>query len=149
MELEYPKSILICHDDYHAKHIGKTIDGNQFFLTTPFVAATESEGCEFIALYIFDSDGSLISSQIEDLGPRSALSEDIASEKYNSILNGLGEVSYQDINISPFQVEKFGVQFGLIPTDPEFVEEEGDMALEMHPGNVMAFYPPWEGDYDT
>ena len=36
-----PKLFPINHDDYHAKHIGTTADGRQFFLTTPFVPATK------------------------------------------------------------------------------------------------------------
>ena len=49
-----PKLIAIDHDDYHAEFVGKTIGGKQFFLTTPFVPAIGgSEGCEFVALYVF------------------------------------------------------------------------------------------------
>jgi len=32
----------------------------------------------------------------------------------------------------------YGVEFGLLPTDPEFVEDEEDISLEFHPGNYMA-----------
>jgi hypothetical protein len=32
----------------------------------------------------------------------------------------------------------------------QFFEEDGDeWCVEFHPGNFMAFYPPWDGDYDT
>ena len=55
-----PERIPIAHDDYHAKHVGRTPDGRQFFLTTPL-----------------------------------------------------------------------------------------DWCVIIEPGNYMAFYPPWEGDYDT
>lgn len=149
MELKYPETILICHDDYHAQYIGRTSDGNQFFLTTPFVPASEDEGCEFIALYKLDSNGALVSSQIENLGPREAVDGDLAQAKLQSILGSLRGVEYGDINIQPFEVEEFGVRFGLIPIDPELVEGEEEMLLEIQPGNYMAFYPPWDGDYDT
>lgn len=149
MELKYPKSIPICHDDYHAQYIGRTSDGYQFFLTTPFVPASEDEGCEFIALYKFDLSGALVSAQIENLGPRKTLDEEKASSKFQSALSSLGDFEYGDISIQPFEVEEFGVKFGLIPIDPEFVEDEEEMSLEIQPGNYMAFYPPWDGDYDT
>src|SRR5688500_7198055 len=31
-----PKLVAINHDDHHARHVGRTEDGRQFFLTTPF-----------------------------------------------------------------------------------------------------------------
>ena len=63
MSTEKPESIAIDHDDYHAQHIGTTQDGNQFFQTTPFEAASDtSKGCEYIALFIFDSEGECLNS---------------------------------------------------------------------------------------
>ena len=47
-----PEKIAIAHDDYHAEHVGRTRDGRQFFVTTPFVP----HGREFIAVYLFDGD---------------------------------------------------------------------------------------------
>ena len=149
MDFQYPVSIPICHDDYNAKHIGRTGDGKQFFLTTPFIPALGSEGCEFISLYLFDTEGTLLSYQIQNLGPRETLDETAAKDQYNALLNSLGDVEFGDIRIKPFQVENDGVTFGLIPIDPEFIEEDENGALEIQPGNYMAFYPPWDGDYDT
>jgi hypothetical protein len=63
-----PEKITIRHDDYHARHIGRTADGRQFFLTNPFVwAIGYNPGREFLALYIFDSDGNLLEAKIDDL----------------------------------------------------------------------------------
>jgi len=153
MNAKYPDTIPINHDNYSAKYIGATSDGNQFFLTTPFVPAKErgydDEGCEFIALYQFDADGKLISFDIENLGPREKLDENLAQEKFQSLLNSLGEVEYGNIFIQAFQVVKFGVIFGLIPINPRYAEDEDDLCLEVHPGNYMAFSPPWDGNYDT
>ena len=150
MELNYPEVIPIIHDEYHTQHIGKTADGKQFILATPFVPAMGNElGCEFIVLYLFDANGKLVGEQIENLGPRSELNQEEAQKKYDSMLHSLGEVNFCDIQISPFRIEKYGVVFGLLPTDPEFAEDEDDLSLEFHPGNYMAFYPPWDGEYDT
>lgn len=49
-----PALIAINHDGYHAEQVGRTPDGRQFFLTTPF----EPGGREFVALYLFDAAGS-------------------------------------------------------------------------------------------
>jgi hypothetical protein len=40
-----------------------------------------------------------------------------------------------------------GVNFGLVTQAPEDEDEEWNVIAE--PGNYMAFYPPWDGDYDT
>ncbi len=143
-----PNTIPINHDDYHAKHIGRTADGRQFFLTTPFVPAYGDEvGCEFIALFIFDAGGALLEAHIDNLGPRAPLAKDSANKLYNERLASLGKIEFCDIEISPFKTERFGVEFGLIPRELE--DEDDEPAIEMQPGNYMAFFDPWDGDYDT
>lgn len=45
-------------------------------------------------------------------------------------------------------VDRFGLQFGLIVREPE--NEQDVFAVELLPGNYMAFFEPWDsGDYDT
>jgi hypothetical protein len=143
-----PETFPINHDDYHAKHIGRTADGRQFFLTTPFVPALgEETGGEYIALFTFDTNGELLDATIDDLGPRSALDRDAASKLYEQRLESLGDVQFCDIRIAPFTTKRFGIEFGLIPR--ECANEEDEPAIEMQPGNYMAFFDPWDGDYDT
>ncbi len=73
-----PKSVYLNHDDHSARYVGRTEDGRQFFLTTPFVPAG-TPGCEpgreFLALYLFDKSGVLLSAIIDDLGPRATVDE--------------------------------------------------------------------------
>jgi hypothetical protein len=59
----------------------------------------------------------------------------------------LGDVSFESIEIKPFAIERHGVTFGLIPQEPEEPDEPWCVIVE--PGNYMAFFSPWEGDYDT
>src|SRR5215470_4502018 len=74
---EAPETICILHDDYHARHIGRTSDGRQFFLTSAFEPAIgESPGREFVALFLFDNDGTLIADRIDELGTRQELGLD-------------------------------------------------------------------------
>jgi len=144
MNLEKPELIAIDHDDYHAQHIGKTEDGSQFFLTTPF----EPGGSEFIALFKFDNLGKLIDSEIENLGERGSFTEEFATKKYNEKLESLGKVNFQRIEVKPFSVNYNEIEIGLIAREPE---NEGDpWAVELLPGNYMAFFEPWNsGEYDT
>jgi len=142
-----PARIAIEPDDGHAEFVGRTEDGRQFFLTTPFEPASGSgvsDGNEFVALYLFDADGALIEATIDALGPRAAM--DMASRRtlMDERLRALGEVSIERIEVAPFAVERFGTTFGLIPREPDFE------AVEMMPGNYMCFFPPWDsGEYDT
>lgn len=146
-----PKTVALNHDDYHAEHVGRLADGRQFFLTTPFVGAEEvgtATGREFIALYIFDKAGQLLSATIDDLGTRVALDEAARRARRDALLASLGPVKFQRIKVAPFRIEMFGVEFGFIPQPPE--ESGEDWSVIVEPGNVMCFWPPWNsGDYDT
>lgn len=144
-----PELIAIDHDDHHAEHVGHTKDGRQFFLTTPFEPALGEEiGAEYVALFVFDDNGSLIEAKIDDFGPRKTVDDKKRRRVYESRLSELGDVVFDRIEVKPFAVEKFGRQFGLIPREPE--EDDDQWAVEMMPGNYMAFFEPWDsGDYDT
>lgn len=144
-----PKLIAIDHDDYHAEYVGRTQDGRQFFLTTPFSPELGSEpGCEYVALYIFDKAGVLLEAKIDSLGPRGDVDETKSESLIKERLRELGKVKFRRIEVAPFAVERFGTIFGLIACEPE--EEDDEWSVELQPGNYMAFFPPWDsGEYDT
>ena len=144
-----PELITINHDNYHAKHVGYTNDGRQFFLTTPFEpASNNNEGAEYVALFIFDREGNLIEDEIECFGPRKSVDPERICECYEGKLESLGAVIFGRIEVKPFKIERFETEFGLIIREPE---EDGDvLAVELQPGNYMAFFEPWDsGEYDT
>lgn len=149
MNPESPHRVAIDHDDYHATHVGQTADGRQFFLTCPFEPAVNGNvGAEFNALYLFDKDGEFISAQIEAFGPRGTFDAAVKEAAYCRLLDGLGPVTLQRIEVAPFEVERFGTKFGLIGRDCD--DPEGVLAVEAQPGNYMAFFEPWDsGEYDT
>jgi hypothetical protein len=149
MAKDPPKMVALAHDDYSARYAGCTADGRQFFLTNPFVPAIGGNpGREFLALYLFDKDGALLDAQIEDLGTRAELDDDVARARQAALLASLGPVKYRKIEVAPFKVERFGVEFGFIPQRPE--EPGEDWSVIVEPGNYMCFWPPWtSGDYDT
>jgi hypothetical protein len=144
-----PKTFVIAHDDYKARYVGRTADGRQFFLTNPFVPAMGGNpGREFLALYLFDKDGSLLDARIEDLGSRAELDEDAARARQAALLTSLGPVTFREIKVAPFKVDRFGVEFGFIPQPPD--EPDEDWSVIVEPGNYMCFWPPWtSGEYDT
>ncbi len=144
-----PDLLAIEHDDYHAKHIGCLPDGRQFFLTSPFIPAISgSAGREFVALFLFAEDGRFLEAHIDDLGTRAELDEKCGKSIYEGRLAELGEFELGRIEVQPFEIEHFGTKFGLVPRPPE--EEDDVWAVEIQPGNYMAFFEPWDsGDYDT
>jgi hypothetical protein len=144
-----PEIIAIDADDYHARHVGHTADGRQFFLTTPFTPAMGgSAGCEYVALYTFDKRGRLLDSQIESFGPRATAKAEEISDRYDALLASLGKVTLDRIEVAPFKIERCGTEFGLVLREPE--EEDDVWAVEVQPGNYMAIFEPWDsGEYDT
>ncbi|WP_165249534.1 hypothetical protein [Paludisphaera soli] len=147
-----PDLIAIDHDESTARHVGRTADGRQFFLTNPFVPTNEpgaDGGGEFVALYLFDPAGKLLEARIDAFGPSATVDEAEWRRVYEERLRELGDVALGRIEVAPFAIERFGVEFGLVPREPE--EDEDDVwAVEAQPGNYMAFFEPWDsGDYDT
>lgn len=139
--------IRINHDDYLAQHIGKLSDGRQFFLTEPFIPAGDTPGREFLALFLFDSTGQFQEARIEDLGVRGQFEINDALAMRARWLDELGRKEFCRIEVRPFAVTRFGTTFGLITSELEDGEAPGMVTLE--PGSFMAFFPPYEGDYDT
>jgi hypothetical protein len=146
-----PKTVALNHDNYHAEDVGRLADGRQFFLTTPFVPADEvgtPTGREFIALYVFDKTGRLVSATIDDLGPRATMDEPARLTRRDALLASLGPFKRQRIKVAPFRIEMFGVEFGFISRPPE--EPGESWAVIVEPGDFMCFWPPWtSGEYDT
>ena len=145
-----PELIAIDHDDHYAEHVGRTADGRQFFLTTPFLPGGPGTGGgdEFVARFLFDPSGRLLAAMIDAFGPRQLMDRDARRRTYEARLAQLGPVTFGRIEVAPFEVERLGTVFGLIPRPPE---EAGDSWwVELHPGNYMAFTEPWDsGEYDT
>jgi hypothetical protein len=146
-----PSSIAIDPDDGSARNVGRTADGRQFFLTTPFEPAgvdAPVSGCEYVALYLFDREGKLLEARIDSLGPRAKLDRKKRERLLLRRLDEIGPVTLQRIEVAPFSVDRFGTTFGLVLRDRE--EEVAARVVEAQPGNYMAFSEPWDsGQYDT
>lgn len=147
-----PRFVRINHDDYHAEYVGKTANGDQFFLTFPFVPRMGSEtGGEYIALYLFDEFGLLKQADIYSEQEQGLTTKAAVQEFTAKLLSGLGKHKFADIKVAPFSVERFGRPFGLIfdPGEDDDGNDEPYITVTVEPGNYMAFNPPWDGDYDT
>jgi predicted DNA-binding WGR domain protein len=145
-----PRFVRINHDDDQAKYVGKLADGDQFFLTFPFIpGGGPRPGGDFIALYRFDEFGLLKDAQVYSESEQGLKTQTAVEEFVASLLQGLGKFKYGDIKVAPFAVERFGERFGLIWDPGDADDDEPYTCVTVEPGNYMAFNPPWEGDYDT
>jgi len=147
-----PERIKMIPDDHHADVVGKTKDQRQFFVTTPFTPfhPETKKSCEYIAVFIWSKDGTFKEAIIDDLGPREDLDEQESRKKYENRIKELGEITITTIDVAPFEIERFGIKFGLIYSSTLFDgEDEPYESVNLYPGDYMSFYPPWEGDYDT
>ena len=141
--MSFPKTFLIIHDDYHADRIGKLPDGTQFFVSETFVPARDEDGGgEYLSVFVWEADGRFREARIDNFGPRATMDKDLARSKHEERMNELAGAVFCDILVSPFSVQHDGAEFGFIPQ-----EETG--GIELQPGNSMAFFPPWDGYYDT
>jgi hypothetical protein len=131
-----PTTIAIDPDEYYARHVGRTADGRQFFLTTPLEPAIGGRvGREFVALYLFDASGQLLEARIDDFGPRlpqavppgnvARVHDQKHRQLYEQRLRELGDVSFERIEIAPFAVEQFGTTFGSSQDLPKMTKAAG------------------------
>lgn len=148
MSDEPPALVAIDPDEHLARHVGWTSDDRQFVLLTPSVPAVPgSEGCAYVALYLFDAEGALVESWVDRLGPPALLPADEPARTVERRLASLGEVRRRRVRVAPFSIERFGTAFGLVAIAPG--DEADDWSVEAQPGRAMTFFEPWDsGTYD-
>lgn len=143
-----PRLIDIEHDDYHATHVGRLADGRQFFITGPFEPQRGArQRREFVARYLWASDGSFLEAKVEERPTGDSWDE--FQKAVERLLSELGKATLCRIRVAPFSVHLFDLDFGLIPRPAEDGDTE-NWAVEVLPGNYMCFFAPWDsGEYDT
>ena len=154
MPIPPPALVALDHDGYRAEHVGRTADGRQFFLTTPFQpddSRTGWAGAEYIALFLFDEAGALLEARIDDMGSRQTLDREHYEKKDLARLADLGNVDFGRIGFRPFALQEHGTVFGLVLRQTR--DEDGVVqgwAVDLMPGDSMCFLAPWDsGEYDT
>jgi len=97
---------------------------------------------------LFGPDGHFLEARIDDLGTRAEVDEERARRIIEQRLTELGEFKFARIEVQPFQLERFGTTFGLMPRAPE--EEDDSWWVTVEPGDYTAFHEPFDsGEYDT
>ena len=141
-------------EEYYTHFIGKTHDGKQFMaligatLPTPLPEDWPNHKKWYAVLHTFNSEGRHMDTKTICAG-RTADGEDVVVEKArslrNEMLSSLGKVSFEDIEVELFSIEIDGFTFGLVDgSEPD----EGIEKINLLP-NGLAFFEPWNGEYDT
>ena len=153
--MKIPNKIKINREeDYYTHYIGKTSDGKQFVcmigatLPTPIPEDWENHKRWYAILHLFDDEGNYLTTQTVFTGLTSDGEDDIierAREERSNFVESLGEVSYQGVEVCLFSTKVEGSVFGLVDASEP---EEDYYCINLLP-NGLAFFPPWDGDYDT
>ena len=153
-----PARIKIAREEgYHTDTIGRCDDGRQFMA---FVVASMPVGTGRLPddwrkhkrwhaiLHTFDRFGNHLKSDIWTAGCSADGEQEMirrAESRLSQMLAALGPIRYCDVSISHFRIEVDGRVFGLVDAS---VPEEGHESIRLLP-NDLAFFPPWDGTYDT
>jgi hypothetical protein len=136
-------------EDYHTHYLGKTDDGRQFFGYETFVfppgvpaEALEKHRKEYVVLYLFDDQGNHSETKHWFAGTVAVADQEKMIAWLQDEIEKLGNVTYTDIEVKPFQSTVDGVVFGLVSNEEHEV-------VELQPNSTIAFYEPWDGEYYT
>src|SRR5581483_2403650 len=144
-----PKKIKIRRErGYHTHYVGKCKDGTQFMA---FVVATKPATGRrtprwYAVVHHFDSNGKHLATESKFLGCKE-FAKDLSNPdvKLATLLRNLGPRIYGDISVRLFKVRIDGETFGLVD---ESIPIKGYQRIDLVP-HGLAFFPPWDGTYDT
>lgn len=130
-----PKKILVKREvNYHTHYIGK-YGNNLAFIGFPFYGGS-LQTRPLAVLHLLDSNRSLVSSEIWE---REKI--DDAELELKKAINRLENATYCDVETTRFSVVLNGLTFG-------FIAREDGECIKYQPYG-LAFFPPWDGYYDT
>src|SRR5688500_6644049 len=141
-----PDLIALDPDESHAEYVGRTADGRQFFITTHVDTRCRVHGHAFVAIYLFNVAGKLVEARIDDMGAYATLDRGAWERTVDQRFHELAWTLPRRIVMAPFEVEQFGVKFGLFA----WKRDDDRWIAELQPRNSMAFFAPWDsGTYGT
>jgi hypothetical protein len=145
-----PDRILIVPDEWDTSMVGTAEDGRRFFLTQPF----DPGRAEYAAIFYWNADGSYNSIVVTDLGSRDDLDRATVDAAIAKLKEQLGNFTIEQISVAPFSEKHDGIDFGLVPYAGHDPAELGLSATDpawvsVLPGDYIAYYWPWDGEYDT
>ncbi len=150
------QKIRLIPDSYHLTNVGQLDNGNNYWIDVQLIPERRDTR-DFVATYIFDDDGTLIDSEIINLGlrsdPNALRVKDVIAQQRSKIgvrKAGIFGGKSESFWVKPFSVRAYDVDFGLVVREPEADNPDRPPVVDAMPGWTLMFYPPWEdGGYDT
>ena len=102
----------------------------------------ENHRREYVVVYIFDSKGNYLLTNHKYLGTAKEAKQMDETKILESMVKELGQVRFEDIAVKPFKTIIDDIEFGLI-------EDEEFEGIQLMPSSTIAFFEPWDGEYDT
>jgi hypothetical protein len=139
-------------EDDHTHYLGKFGDGQLFwgYLTFAFTKSySEIEQGddwkkfrkEYALLHKFDNEGNYLETKYWS-GLATEVDGQVLEDKLQKMVNQLGDIDFQDIEIGLFQTQLDNIIFGLI------IDEE-NATINLQPSSTISFQEPWDGEYYT
>jgi hypothetical protein len=139
-------------EGYHTHNIGRCKDRTKFMA---FIVGVPTRGKLradyrklrwYAVLHRFDLDGKHLDTKALFLGTKAfAYQLNRPEAKLDELIRALGPVTYGDVEIRLFSVRIEDTVFGLVDAS---VPEERYQRIDLVP-NGLAFFPPWDGTYET
>ena len=127
-------------DEDHLQHVGRTAQGNGYWIALQF-AIEEGDTRDFVAAYVFDKAGYLISCEVIDQGRRDQSSEPTTEKIVRRLKHKIDAKTTGEIWVRPFSVGFYGYTFGLIIRDLD--DSQGETVVDAMPGWTLMFHGPW------
>lgn len=146
MRIGCPDKLKIELGEGHIRILGRHRNGRQILLVPLHKRNPADDSVRsFFCTFWFDMDGVLVGDNIEEYEFPVETADFEWSVAFNSKIAALEPLSYGEIIVRPFQIERFGVIFGLVPVAPQEPDDPWYVVLE--PGCDAVFQPPWDGAY--
>ena len=149
-----PQTIKIRREKgFHTDQIGKYGDGHQFmaFVVAAVARPPKKRKTElhwYAVLHTFDPRGRHLNTEAWLAGKAGGVQREVverAEGRLADMIAALGKVRYGSIKASLFRVQVDGHTFGLVDASEPGEDYE---TIHLLP-NELAFFPPWDGTYDT
>ena len=139
-------------EDYHTHYLGQTKDGRLFWGYETFVfIKPQAEGHgedseqyrkEYALLHTFDKDGNYLRTSHTSIGAIGITGGEQLNNYLEKMVNALGGIEFQDIEVKLFETIIDDITFGLI------VDQKSKM-ITLQPSSTISFQEPWDGEYYT
>lgn len=136
--LNFPNQIRINRiADYHTHYVGRIRESGGLFWGILASKSLQTLTRHFSVVFLFSQEGKFLHSIHTSSDVRPTSDAELAR-----LVKTLGPVKFQNIKVDLFTTLIEGIVFGLVPNpDSGFIN--------LQPGSIISFYPPWDGEYWT